>query len=315
LPDNSGIPVRCIEDLNYYQHFKTNVFKYQELRQQNYFDMAQSIKLSLQHQPKLKAPVKISVLIRYNSQGILGATIISGTYPKNFTPLKSMISDKLLERPFYENIYIQTCDTLQISITPNLNRSFTGKLDLNKISPQFDVYSKSKTIMNYLDNCRKFDANAIYQLPNNQVTISLPGFSKTNYPSILKVKNPGPINSLFAVIPGLGVYQFKKALDYKRPYRTLLSSSISLFGIAAISKIISLSFYSKYRSNINAQNASKNYEIANYSQKAFVVSSALYVGIALIDFTWTFSLGVKSKQYQHQANKELRFMRNQNLWL
>lgn len=314
VPDYSGVPVRCIEDLNYPELFKNNIFKYQELRQQNYLDMAQSLKFSLQNQPKVKETIKISVSIRYNSQGILGTTILSGSYPKGFTPLKTILSEKL-ERPFYENINIQTCDTLQISISPNLNSTFPGKLDLNKISPQFDVYSKSKTIMNYLDKCRKFDANAIYKSSNNLVSLSVPGLSKSDYPSILKVKNPGPINSLFAVIPGLGVYQFKKALDYKRPYRILFSSSISLFGLAVISKSLSLFYYSNYRSNIDAPNAQKNYQIANYSQKAFVVSSALYASLALVDFTWTFSLGVKSKHYQHQANKELRLMQKQNLWL
>jgi hypothetical protein len=169
--------------------------------------------------------------------------------------------------------------------------------------------------MNYLDICRKFDANAIYKSSNNLVSLSVPGLSKSDYPSILKVKNPGPINSLFAVIPGLGIYQFKKALDYKRPYRILFSSSISLFGIAVISKSLSYFYYSNYRSNIDAPNAQKNYQIANYSQKAFVVSSALYASLALVDFAWTFSLGVESKNLQHRTNKELRSMRKQNLWL
>ena len=127
---------------------------------------------------------------------------------------------------------------------------------------------------------------------------------------------PGPINSIFAVIPGLGVSQFRNTfLVLNDPQKVLLSLSISTAAIGIASKAISISYYNRFRYNLDGPESAKNYQIANTSQKVFVVSSALYAGLALVDFTWTFSLGVKSKHYQHQANKELRLMHKQNLWL
>ena len=102
---------------------------------------------------------------------------------------------------------------------------------------------------------------------------------------------------------------------FNSPHRILLSTSLSLAAIGIASKAISITFYNHFRYNLDGPDAAKNYKIANTSQKVFVVSSALYAGLALVDFTWTFSLGVKSKNLQHKTNKELRTMHKQNLWL
>ena len=95
----------------------------------------------------------------------------------------------------------------------------------------------------------------------------------------------------------------------------LIGTAAATAAIGIASKAISISYYNRFRYNLDGPESAKNYQIANTSQKVFVVSSALYAGLALVDFTWTFSLGVKSKHYQHQANKELRLMHKQNLWL
>jgi hypothetical protein len=187
-------------------------------------------------------------------------------------------------------------------------------LDLKTTSISFQNYLKvnSLGLLKNLENCTNQGAKAKLRYPMNMLIYEGESVVSTQIPSLKRVVCPGPVNALFSVIPGLGLYQFKQT---GRSYRKLLSVSLSLAAISIASKAVSISYYNRFRINIDGLDATKNYQIANTSQKVFVVSSALYAGLVLADFTWTFSLGVKSKNLQHKTNKELRQMHKQNLWL
>ena len=42
------------------------------------------------------------------------------------------------------------------------------------------------------------------------------------------------------------------------------------------------------------------------TQKIFITSLYTYSALSLIDFTYTFKIGVKNKSIQHKMNKQIR---------
>jgi hypothetical protein len=315
VPLLSSAPIRCAYN-SYEDYFQLEKCSYKDLRPESFFELTNNIRSSLEFQKKLKSSVKVQLIFSYNQEGELKKKTISNPnvdFINNslYTALKST-----LQFPFYKNLKIQTTDTLDITITPNSKNIERDRLNLSLTSPQFQNYIKDRYLKPNLDNCINMNAKAIYKLPNNIVSFEDSYNANYTFPSLKKVKCPGPINSLFAIIPGFGINQFRNTfLISKKPQKVILGFSISTAAIAITSKLISINYYNKFTSNLMSVNAPRNYQLANSTQKIFVASSALYAGLALVDFTWTFSLGVKSKHYQHEANKELRLMHKQNLWL
>jgi hypothetical protein len=255
------------------------------------------------------------VILEFNEFGKCNSKKFSNPTFKELDNITKIMCDNL-ERPYFQSINIKTIDTFMFSIDPNTTNVLRDGLNMSLVSPKFTNYIKDKDLHKLLNECIHLGARANYKLPNNIVSFTSPFISSYSFPSLKKVLCPGPINSFFAVIPGLGVSQFQNTfLVLNDPHKILLSLSLSTAAIGIASKAISISYYNRFRYNIEGADASRNYQIANTSQKVFVVSSALYAGLALVDFTWTFSLGVKSKNLQHKTNKELRTMHKQNLWL
>lgn len=309
--DNTGLPVRCIEDLDLNKYFNNNVLKYNELRLSNLQLLQDSIKRKIQFSQRVSESININVVFSFNENGRL-LTV----FPQEYDLLKFLpkMASKILEPPFYEKIKIRTVDTLQFRIFPYNRKDTVVIWDLKTTSISFQNYLKvnSLGLLKKLENCTNQGAKAKLRYPVNMLIYEGESLVSTQTPSLKRVVCPGPVNALLSVIPGLGVYQFKQT---GRSHRKLLSVSLPLAAISIASKAVSISYYNRFRINIDGLDATKNYQIANTSQKVFVVSSALYAGLALVDFTWTFSLGVKSKNLQHKTNKELRNMHEQNLWL
>lgn len=307
----SAAPVRCIFN-SYSDYFQLNKNKYKELCPSSFLDLTQSIRSSVQFENKIKSSIKIKLLFSFNEKGELSKRIISSDGNNIFNSQISQSINKSLRTPYYGDLKIHTSDTLEFEIIPNTKNRLKEVLDLSKTSEQFRNQIKDTYLMANLSNCRNIDANAVYKLPNNIITFADSYYNETSSLHLKKVICPGPLNALYSVIPGLGIYQFKQTgLSHQK----LLGTSLSLAAIGIASKAISITYYNRFRYNLDGPDAAKNYQIANASQKVFVVSSAIYAGLALVDFTWTFSLGVKSKNLQHKTNKELRTMHKQNLWL
>jgi len=311
VPLLSSAPIRCVYN-SYSDYFQLNQNRYKELCPSSFLELTQSIRSSVQFESKLNSSVKIQLLFSFNEKGELVKRIISSDGKNVFNEQISQSTNKTLKMPYYGELKIHTTDTLEFAIIPNTKSSLKAELDLSKTSEQFRNHIKDSYFMAYLGNCKNIDAKAKYKLPNNIITFADSYYNETSSLHLKKVICPGPINALYSVIPGLGIYQFKQT---GLSHRKLGGTSISLAAIGIASKAISITYYNRFRYNLDGPESAKNYQIANTSQKVFVVSSALYAGLALVDFTWTFSLGVKSKNLQHETNKELRTMHKQNLWL
>jgi hypothetical protein len=312
---NSGLQVRCVEVMDYNYLFSKNTFSYTSLRFENLEKVTDSLRWIIQNSHKVDGTTNVMLIMEFNESGKFKTKPFSNPTYRELDVITKFMNNNL-ERPFYQSINIKTIDTLTFSIEPNTKKVQWDDLNMSLVSPKFTKYIKDKDLHKSLNECIHIGARAIYKLPNNLVSFAGPFVSSYSFPSLKKVICPGPINSIFAIIPGLGVSKFKNThLVLNDPQKVLLSISLSAAAIGIASKAISLTYYNRFRYNLDGADAGKNYQIANTSQKVFVVSSALYAGLALVDFTWTFSLGVKSKNLQHKTNKELRTMHKQNLWL
>jgi hypothetical protein len=311
VPLLSSAPIRCVYN-SYSDYFQLNQNKYKELCPSSFLELTQSIRSNVQFETKLNSSVKIQLLFSFNEKGELSQRILYSDGKNVFNEEIGQSMNKILRFPYFDDLKIHTSDTLEFEIIPNTKSRLKAELDLSKTSQQFRNHIKDSYLMAYLGTCKNMDAKALYKLPNNIITFTDSYYNETSSLHLRKVICPGPINALYSVIPGLGIYQFKQT---GWSHRKLLGTSITLAAIGITSKAISITYYNRFRYNLDGPESAKNYQIANTSQKVFVVSSALYAGLALVDFTWTFSLGVKSKHYQHEANKELRLMHKQNLWL
>lgn len=312
---NTGLPVRCVEVMDYNNLFSKNIFSYRSLRLENLEKVTDSLRWIIQNSHKVDGTTNVMLIMEFNELGKFTTKSFTNPTYSELDVIIKFVKDNL-ERPFYQSINIKTIDTLTFSIVPNTKRIERNELYYSNFSSQFTNFIKDKALQEYINSCIKLKPRALYKLPNNIVTFASPFESSYTFPSLKKVICPGPINSLLSFIPGLGIYQFNQTnLVFNNPHRILLGTSLSLAAIGIASKAISISYYNRFRYNLDGPDAAKNYQIANASQKVFVVSSALYAGLALVDFTWTFSLGVKSKNLQHKTNKELRTMHKQNLWL
>ena len=312
---NTGLQVRCVEVLDYNKLFSKNTFSYRSLRLENLERVTDSLRQIIQNGPKVDGTTNVMLIFEFNEFGKFRTKPYLDPKYRELDIITKYIKDNL-ERPFYQSINIKTIDTLTFSIVPNTKRVERDDLYYSNFSSQFTSYIKDKELQEYINNCIQLKSRAVYKLPNNIVTFAAPFESRYSFPSLKKVFCPGPMNSIFAIIPGLGVFQFNNTyLVLNDPHKVLLSLYVSTAALGIASKVISVTYYNRFRYNLDGPDTAKNYQIANASQKVFVVSSALYAGLALVDFTWTFSLGVKSKNLQHKTNKELRTMHEQNLWL
>jgi len=316
LSDNSGVPVRCIEQINYDNYFKDNILSYRNLRPENLSRAIDSMQRYLEFQPKVKQSINVKILVGFNSSGKCDVSLIS---PNSYSEISnvSRILKTQLEKPYYNSISIKTRDTIFFSILPNPKSTEKKKLRDSILSPAFKAYVNDKPLKSILDECIKLNANAKYKNPNNKLAFNNLVQSNYSFPSLERVICPGPLNAFYFVLPGLGISHFSTVKGDRNNKRSkfLLGSSICIGSLAIAGKITSIYYYNSYISDLSGSMADRNYEIANISQKVFLIGSALYSGLALVDFTWTFSLGVKSKHYQHEANKKLRLMHKQNLWL
>lgn len=119
-----------------------------------------------------------------------------------------------------------------------------------------------------------------------------------------KLKGRGPICSLGALVPGLGLTLVKKDMPTLR--KSLLFGSISLGAMAIGTKLYSNHYYQNYRADLQSSSAESNYRKASLTQKIFVSSFIGYCALSCIDFSFTAVIGTKNKWKQREINRYFR---------
>jgi hypothetical protein len=85
--------------------------------------------------------------------------------------------------------------------------------------------------------------------------------------------------------------------------------------LSIVSKLISDHYYRLFLDNTSGAFAKINYTTANTSNKIYLASAGVFTTLLFVDFTWTFTLGLKSKKLQHQTNKALKKLHKNDIWL
>lgn len=313
---NSGLPIRCIEEINYEEYF-SSILSYNELMPNQYISFIDSLNYGLRNSQKIKKSVNIEFILKIED-GKKTAQILNSPNDFDFSTLLQKV--KKLETPVYKNINITTFDTISFSIGPNPSNLQKSKLKKQVVNQSLGFYNFTSNgqLNSLLNKSLDLNANAILKSPNNLVLFSGVSNFNENKKNIKKIVCPGPIYALGSIIPGLGVLRFQNSISNKHsnPSKKLLITSLTIAGIGIASKFASIYQYNKFlNSDILPSDKLNSYKFANATQKVFVVSSAIYGALFLVDFTWTFSLGIKSKHVQYQTNSELRKMHNKGIWI
>jgi hypothetical protein len=314
---SSGGPTRCTYD-SYTDLFKQEIFKCQEIMPENYLNFQNSLQSYFAFETQIKASAIIELKWENNNGRMTFKHNEIGLTKKSNEQIEKLLKE-YFKKPFYNNVQIHTIDNLVLTVVPNpiINSKVRLSKQVENRSFGFDKYSSNIQLNSLMNESLSFDAKAIVKSPNNLVFFS--GVNKYNDKNgIKRVVCPGPIYALASIVPGLGILRFKNAISdkYVNPTRRLLITAISIGGIGIASKITSIHFYNEFLRSINFPSAqTRSYNFANATQKVFVVSSAIYGALFLVDFTWSFSLGIKSKHIQQQTNSELRKMHKKGIWI
>jgi hypothetical protein len=313
---NSGLPIRCIEEINYEEYF-SSILSYNELMPNQYINFIDSLSYELRNSKKIKNSVNIDFILKIED-GKISSQILK--MPNDFDYSTLSQKAKKLETPFYKNINITTVDTISFNIAPNPRNLQKSKLKKQVVNQSLGFYNFTSNgqLNSLLNKSLDLNANAILKSPNNLVLFSGVSNFNENKKNIKKIVCPGPIYAIGSIIPGLGVLRFQNSISNKHsnPSKKLLISSLTIAGIGIASKFATTYQYNKFlNSDILPSDKLNSYKFANATQKVFVVSSAIYGALFLVDFTWTISLGIKSKHVQYQTNSELRKMHKKSIWI
>ena len=316
LPQYSGGPTRC-NYLNYEDYFNFATLTSKEILKPHYSEFINKIStlFSYSFTSELKSKIEINWEFDKNN---LSSNIISNELKLEEKNRIKLVLKNSIPSPIYKGNYLNTNDTVSVSLKLNNKRFIKGELnsafyELNS-SEKFKKHVYNTILGNNINECILLQSKAKYIHPKYNIQINNKSIEVE--PTMYSVKCPGPLNSFYSIIPGLGLNQFKNSSDkIEKKSKILLTSSISVAVIGIVSKIISDTYYNSFIRNKNSSNSQSNYDIANNANKVFIVSSALYSSLIVIDFTCTFSIGIKNKKTQRLTNKGLKNLHKQNLWL
>jgi hypothetical protein len=306
MKETIGLPIRCIENLDYKFLFQKNIFSYRDIMPKSYDDLTNNIIKRVTNYKIIKQneSLNFSFELSFDNNGNNVSYIKSKQSENNFNLQNELfdIVKKWDKYPYYEEIKIRCKE----NITLNLQRfddsksKFEERTSVSALKNEFnDINLNLRDLQSALEKGFKYNFKTInYRIELNGYLQNEPSISMLN-----KVKGKGPVYSLLSIVPGLGMFEIKTK---KIPGIKLWHISVPIGAIAIASKIYSNLYYSRFLSDIDGSNSRKNYTNANISQKVFVTSLGLYSIMSLVDFGITFTIGCKNKALQRKVNKKLR---------
>jgi hypothetical protein len=311
----SGGPTRCIYE-TYFDYFKSNQLSSKVLLKPYYNNFKNQLSNYLAFHSKQFKDSTIQLFWKFeNQKSVIYVKSNSLSGNENYK-IQSLL-ERNIPLPVYEGSYLNTKDTLLVRIFKNNVRFTKGRF--NEIydslaSFEFKNHIRSSLLEQNIKKCMTIKTNAKFKHSNNTFYFDdeLMALETTLY----KVKCPGPLKSIYAIIPGLGIRQFtglNEKLENKS--KKILRASLTFATLSIVSKLISDHYYRLFLDNSSGAFSKINYTTANTSNKIYLASAGVFTTLLFIDFTWTFTLGLKSKKLQHQTNKELRKLHKNDIWL
>lgn len=216
-----------------------------------------------------------------------------------------------LRAPFYGEGFIKSDARLRFELKKQTKKSpgfFNDKID------KLSAIQNTSAITKSMRRTSAYQFKAFYNF--SESTITHPKtmvLANYNNAEILvrerylnKVNAKGPLYSVLAVVPGLGIQTIRKKQWSRKDSPNLYYYSIPVGALAATSLIISRARYAKYKNSIDNINDDRVYRTATFFNKAAIVTGGAYAILGLIDFTATFSIGASNKYHQRKINKFIR---------
>lgn len=315
LPSYSGGPTRCVYE-TYTDYFKSNQLSSKVLLKPYYNKFKNQLSHYLAFHSDQFTDSSFQIFWKFENQKpvvYVKSNSLSGTV--NYK-IQSILEHNI-PPPVYEGSYLNTKDTILVRIFKNNVRSTKGRF--NEIydslaSFEFKNHIRSSLLEQNLIKCMSVKSKVKFLHSEN--TFYFDNELRALESTLYKVKCPGPLKSIYAIIPGLGIRQFKGLnVNLEKKSKKILRASLTFATISIVSKLISDHYYRLFLDNSSGAFSKINYTTANTSNKIYLASAGIFTSLLFVDFTWTFALGLKSKKLQHQTNKGLRKLHKNDIWL
>lgn len=315
LPSYSGGPTRCMYN-SYNDYFKSHQLSSKVLLSPNYNKFKSQLADYLAFNVKLNSNSTIQIYWQFENEKI-EVNVFANELSYNEKNNISLLLRNNIPFPLYNGLYLNTKDTLKINVSENKNSIEKGRFsDIydKYASSEFKNYIRFSQLEQNIFKCLNIKSKAKFISSKNNFTFDNEMINAKT--SLFKVRCPGPINSIYALIPGLGIRQFKGLnINLEKRSKFLLRTSLTFATISIASKLISDHFYRLYLNNLSDSFSKNNYNSANSANKIYLSSAAVFASLFIVDFTWTFSLGLKSKKLQNETNREIKNLHNKDVWL
>jgi hypothetical protein len=315
VPLYSGGPTRCAY-ASYNDYFKSHQLSSKVLLSPNYNKFKSQLTDYLAFNVKLNSNSTIQIYWQFENEKI-EVNVFANDLSYNEKNNISLLLRNNIPFPLYDGLYLNTKDTLKIKVSDNKNSIEKGRFsDIydKYASSEFKNYIRFSQLEQNVFKCLNIKSKAKFISSKNNFTFDNEMINAKT--SLYKVRCPGPINSIYALIPGLGIRQFKGLnINLEKRSKFLLRTSLTFATISIASKLISDHFYRQYLNNLSDSFSKNNYNTANSANKIYLSSAAVFASLFIVDFTWTFSLGLKSKKLQHETNREIKNLHIKDVWL
>jgi hypothetical protein len=309
-----GLSVRCIEDL--LVSIEDSVFEYKKLLPLNYTSaIDKMLNITKEHVGMNNDfTIKLYGTVNCSKNGEILASItrIESPYDnineeKIKFELNSNLSD-LKTIPYYKGQILMAKSDIELGF-----KRITTDSDKDKIFDKSYVKNISESIdRNLLDEATYRGFLFSSKMVDMKIFDHFEIFKRENLTNISKFQAPRISNAFCCFLPGFGLSrvnrnanEFELTHNWKKLGKTFLISSISLGVVSISSKIYSNIYYNRYKNDMFGSYAESNYKKANFSQKIFLSSLGGYGLLGLLDFGFTFGIGVKNKTIERDLNKAI----------
>lgn len=316
--NGTGLPVKCITDRN--AIIQDSVFDYRQLIWQKYTTTLQELLTGtldyFEHKESFTIQLNATMQSNRNSAQAFRLSVSEfNVIGKTKNISEFLIEERLLgvlrskiPIPTYKGTVLLAQSNMELTLNREIQRMSNQRFITAQIIRASISLSDPK--INYANDHG-------FRVKTYKESISVADGNQTIYSKAdLKVSSfhgRGSIYSIAAVLPGLGLksvnrieYKESGTKPWKKLSKTFLISSIGIGAVGVGSKIFSDFQYKKYKENPLGLSQQRNYELANVSNHVFISSLIGYGLLSVLDFSFTFGVGMKNKSTQTQLNKTLK---------
>lgn len=290
-----GYPVICVQNIE--EVLKTSTFRYNQLLPEAFAQLKDSLfTYVLANEKKYRIGsyyiVNLKANLGFNKTGSnISSTFIndkSKLFKYGFTEgLNDIITGWGLF-PYFNSNAVPTRMDLDLTIKSRVKskeRFNSDRINKDRIDPESAILSELRKVEKF-KNIMKMDVRTLEVIMDSDTV-------KQSY--LNSVHGPGPANVLLFPIPGIGF----SLVNGKRIPLWLLG--IASGAVASYAYLQKKGFYNTYVESGYLDDSA--YDNANNYNKAFLVSSGVFVGLSVFDISYTIAKGINNRKKANRLNQ------------